>query len=169
LAPYNYLSNDELLDVGVTGLFLGYYFPWDGLVNALVAQASGFETYGKSIEGSIVDYENLDNFQTGIHDYFKFLKYGFGRASNIASIHIRRGRISRTQGMRMVREHDGKFPATYLGRFLNEIIGPLGITEEHFRKICDQFTNEDLFVTDSQGNLVRDSSGNLVKINYDNQ
>jgi len=169
LSSYSYPSNEELLEAGVTGLFLGYYFPWDGLANALVAQANGFETYGKSVEGSIVDYENLDNFQTGIHDYFKFLKYGFGRASDIASLHIRRGRISRTQGMRMVIEHDGKFPATYLGRSLNKIIEPLGITEDHFRKICDQFTNEDLFVTDSQGNLVRDSSGSLVKINYDNQ
>ena len=28
-------------------------------------------------------YKDLDNYQTGIHDYFKYLKYGFGRATDI--------------------------------------------------------------------------------------
>lgn len=78
LIQYTYSSDEELQEVGVTGLFLGYYLPWDGYGNALYAQAHGFETYHKTVEGSIVNYENLDNCQTGIHDYFKFLKYGFG-------------------------------------------------------------------------------------------
>ena len=79
----------------MTGLFLGYYLPWDGFGNALTRQAHGFETYHKAVEGSIVNYENLDNDQTGIHDYFKFLKYGFGRATDLACLHIRRGRLRR--------------------------------------------------------------------------
>ena len=49
------------------------------------------KTYGKIIEGSIVDYENLDNHQNGIHDYFKYLKFGFGRVTDILSTLIRRG------------------------------------------------------------------------------
>ncbi len=84
--------------MGTTGIFLGYYLPWDGLTNALFAQAHGFETYPKAVEGSLVNYENLDNHQTGIHDYFKFLKYGFGRATDIACMHVRRGRLSRADG-----------------------------------------------------------------------
>ena len=77
LIQYSYPSDEELQRAGVTGLFLGYYLPWDGYQNALVAQAHGFETYHKTVEGSLVNYENLDNHHTGIHDYFKFLKYGF--------------------------------------------------------------------------------------------
>ena len=30
LMPYTYPSDEELQRVGVTGLFLGYYLPWDG-------------------------------------------------------------------------------------------------------------------------------------------
>ena len=37
-----------------------------------------------------MNYENLDNHQTGIHDYFKFLKFGFARATDIACLHVRR-------------------------------------------------------------------------------
>ena len=48
----------------------------------------------------MVNYENLDNHQTGIHDYFKFLKFGFGRATDIACLHVRRGRITREDAHR---------------------------------------------------------------------
>ena len=52
-----------------------------------------------AVEGSLVNYENLDNVQTGIHDYFKFLKYGFGRATDLACLHIRRGRLRRDEAI----------------------------------------------------------------------
>ena len=76
---------------------MGHYLPWDGLSNYLISQANGFKTFEGIVEGSIVNYENLDNYQTGIHDYFKFLKFGFGRVTDIASLHIRRGRITRDE------------------------------------------------------------------------
>ena len=58
LIPYTYPSDNELSKVKVTGLFLGYYIPWDGLTNALIAQANGFRSYEKTVEGSMVNYEN---------------------------------------------------------------------------------------------------------------
>jgi hypothetical protein len=152
----------------VTGIFLGYYIPWDGYSNALLAQAFGFNTLSTTVEGSIVNYENLDNHQTGIHDYFKFLKFGFGRATDIACLHVRRGRITRQDGLQLVRRHDGKFPWSYLGKPLKEILDPLDMTVEEFTAVCDRFTNRKLFVTDARGNLVKDKQGNLTKLNYDN-
>ena len=168
LIPYQYPTDDELERVGVTGLFLGHYFPWDGLSNFVLSQANGFESFGKVIEGSIVDYENLDNHQTGIHDYFKFLKYGYGRATDIVSIQMRRGRLSRQQGLDLIIKHDGKYPHTYLGKSLHQILNPLNLTIQEFNLICDRFTNKDIFVRDMQGNLIRDEENNLLKINYDN-
>jgi N-acetyl sugar amidotransferase len=168
LYPYQYPSDAELSRVGVTGLFLGHYFPWDGLSNYLISQANGFKSYGSVIEGSIVDYENIDNYQTGIHDYFKFLKFGYGRATDLVSIHLRRGRMTRAQGLKMIMEHDGKYPSTYLGKSLNEILKPLKISIAEFDEICDRFTNKSLFKLNSAGEFIRDSEKNLVKINYDN-
>jgi N-acetyl sugar amidotransferase len=168
LIRYTYPSDEELQRVGVTGLFLGYYMPWDGYHNALLAQAYGFETYPKTVEGSLVNYENLDNCQTGIHDYFKFLKYGFGRATDLACLHIRRGRLARTEAIELLKIHDGKFPWVYLGCPLEDILSDIDLTLEEFVKICDRFTNKRLFHCDSRGNLVKDRDGNLTKINYDN-
>ncbi len=169
LIPYNYPEDEELSRVGVTGIFLGHYLPWDGYANALIAQANGFQSYPTTVEGTIVNYENLDNHQTGIHDYFKFLKFGFGRSTDLACLHIRRGRITRDDGIALVRKHDGKFPWTYLGKSIEDILAPLDMSVEQFIKICDRFTNKKLFEKDAQGNLVKDKSGNLTKLNYDNQ
>jgi N-acetyl sugar amidotransferase len=168
LLPYRYPQDGELERVGVTGLFLGHYFEWDGLANYKLAKEHGFEPYSENVEGSFVNYENLDNHQTGIHDYFKFLKYGFGRASDIASLHIRRGIITREQGKAAIRDIDGKFPNTCLGKPLIDILKDIDLTLNEFETICDKFTNKSIFQVTSEGQLFRDKNGNLVKINYDN-
>ena len=148
MIPFTYPTKEDLARVGVTGLFLGYYLPWDGYSNALLAQAHGFSTLQTTVEGSLVNYENLDNYQTGIHDYFKFLKFGFGRATDIACSHVRRGRISREDAVELVKIHDGKFPWTYLGKPLEHIIEPLDMSTEEFIAVCDQFTNKKIFITE---------------------
>lgn len=152
----------------VTGLFLGHYLPWDGLSNTLIASANGFQSYHKVVEGSMVNYENLDNHQTGIHDYFKFLKFGFGRATDLACLHIRRGRLTRQDGLEAVKRLDGLFPWEYLGKPIKEILRPLGMTEDEFIRVCDKFTNKKIFKRDVSGALLKDRDGNLTKINYDN-
>lgn len=166
LLPYIYPENEAIQKVGVTGIFLGYFLPWDGYSNALIAQGYGFTTYTKCVEGSLANYENLDNYQTGIHDYFKFLKYGFGRATDIACLHIRRGRLSRNDAIELVKKHDGKFPWYYLGKPLHEILQPLDLTVDEFIKICDKFTNKNLFQTNSDGTLIKDKEGNLIRKFY---
>ena len=169
LIPYRYPTDAELATVGVTGLFTGYYLPWDGYSNALLAQAHGFETLPHTVEGSVVNYENLDNHQTGIHDYFKFLKFGFGRATDIASLHVRRGRITRSEGLKLVKMHDGKFPWTCLDKSIQQILEPLEISVDEFVEICDEYTNRDIFVTQGANKeLVKDKKGNLRKTNDDN-
>jgi hypothetical protein len=169
LIQYTYPSDEDLRRVGVTGVFLGYYTPWDGYGNALYAQTHGFETYPHAVEGSIVNYENLDNVQTGIHDYFKFLKYGFGRATDLACMHVRRGRLRRKEAIELVRRHDGRFPWTYLGVPLAAVLDDIDISLEEFIRICDRFTNKKLFVTDARGELVRDAGGNLQRVNDDSR
>jgi N-acetyl sugar amidotransferase len=168
LIQYSYPSDEDLARVGVTGIFLGYYFPWDGYRNALFAQGYGFETFPTMVEGALANYENLDNHQMGIHDYFKFLKYGFGRATDIACNHIRRGRLTRRDGLELVKRHDGKFPWTYLGKPIADILAPLDMPVEEFIGICDRWTNRKLFRCDNRGELIKDRFGNLQKLHDDN-
>ncbi|MFA6552488.1 MAG: N-acetyl sugar amidotransferase [Candidatus Paceibacterota bacterium] len=164
LLPFIYPSDKELKEAEITGLFLGYYFPWDGYGNSLLSQALGFNTYHTVTEGSIINYENLDNLQSGIHEYFMYLKYGFGRGSAIASLHIRRGRMTRGDAVKVLDNLEGKFPKSYLGVPLEDILKPIGFSVDEFKNICDRFTNKKIFKTDGRGDLVRDENGNLIKL-----
>lgn len=168
LIPYAYPGDEDLARAAVTGLFLGHYIPWNGYENARIAQENGFAVYHKFVEGSIVDYENLDNCHTGIHDYFKFLKFGFGRATDLACLHIRHGRMTRSEAIELVRRHDGQFPWEYLACRLEEIVAEMDMTVDAFTAVCDRFTNKRLFVCDENGALAKDGLGNLTKVNYDN-
>jgi hypothetical protein len=165
---YTYPDVDEILRVGVTGVFLGHFFPWDGLKNFELARINGFTPFDSLIEGSMVNYENIDNFQHGIHDYFKFLKFGFGRTTDLASIYIRRGRITREQALQIVKDRDGKYPWSYLGKPLDIILNQIDMTISEFNVICDRFTNKNLFIKNQHNQLVRDATNSLIKIKYDN-
>jgi N-acetyl sugar amidotransferase len=163
LVSLRFPSDEQLEERGVTSIYLGYYLAWDGSQNALLAQEHGFTSFPTTVEGSLVNYENLDNHQTGIHDYFKFLKFGFGRATDLACLEIRRGRLTRSDAIPMVLEQDGAFPWTYLGKPIEKVLEPLGIAISEFIKICDRFTNKKLFELDENGNLKKDKKGNLTR------
>jgi N-acetyl sugar amidotransferase len=164
LKPYLYSSDDEIRKVGVTGIFLGYYLKWDARKQLEIIKKIGFKTSDELIEGTFTNYENLDTKYVAMHDYFKFLKYGYGRATDHASIDIRNNRLTREAGLELVKKHEGKIPTKYLKEFLDDF----ELTETDFLKICDKFTNKSLFQTDENGNLIRNTDNNIQKIIYDN-
>ncbi|MEG2765805.1 MAG: hypothetical protein RR910_08670, partial [Acidaminococcaceae bacterium] len=154
--PYSYPSDEELAKVGVTGLYLGYYLPWDSVMNTIVARGFGLTTFEHAIEGSTEDAGNTDDYRMGVHHYFKYLKYGYSRASDIVSQDIRAGRLVRSDGVELVKRNDGKFPNSYLGKSLKDILKPLGLNLEEFIAICDRYTNKEYFQLDKNGKLIRD-------------
>lgn len=167
LSFYCYPEDEALKKVGVTGLFLGHFFPWDGFTNQEIARQNGFSTYESLVEGSCVDYENLDNYQTGIHDYFKYLKFGFSRTSDISSLHVRRGRISRNDALKIVKELDGRYPKSYLGKRLEAILEEIDMNLKEFDIICNQFTNSRIFALDENDQLVRRPDGSPLLRYFD--
>ena len=169
LILYQYPDSDLLDKAKIKGIFLGHYFNWDGKENKEIAEKKAdFKSWHTNVEGSYYSFENLDNYQTGIHDYFCFLKYGYGRASAQLSTEIRKKRISREEALNFVKKNEGKFPIKYLDRDLKTILKEINVSLEDFIKICDKFTNKNLFLTDKNGNLIKDNTLSLKKINYDN-
>jgi len=158
LKPYLYPSDNEIKEVGVTGIFLGTYIKWDIFKQLELVKTLGFSENDENKEGTYDKWENLDVYFTVFHDYFKFLKYGFGRATDHTSIEIRYGRMTREKGIELVKRHEGKIPRKYLKDFLNAA----DITMNEFEEICDKFTNRELFQTDQDGKLVKDKDGNLT-------
>jgi N-acetyl sugar amidotransferase len=163
LSMFVYPDDDKINAIGVTGVFLGYYLPWDGYNNKLIAQANGFESYGRPVEGHFVDYENLDNHQAGLHEYLMYLKFGYGRATSQACIDIRRGRVSREDAAKAVVKLEGMYPQSFLGKKLTDVLGHIEMTQSQFDVICEQFTNYELFELDQEGNLARNLDGSPIR------
>ena len=161
LLIYTYPEKEIIEKANLQGLFLGYFFSWNGYENAKIAKKNGFKFYKNEVEGSSVNYENLDNFQTGIHDYFKYLKYGFGRTTDIMCNLYRRNLISKEEAIKKIKKNDGKFPITYLGKNIKNILNEIDVTFEEFIQTCDKFTNKKIFKCDNNGKPIRDKDFNL--------
>jgi len=132
-----YPSDKEIIDVGVTGLFLGYFEKWDSERNANFCRDLGWnENPSGPVEGAYNAVENLDcKWIGGLHDYMKFIKYGYGRATDQICIEIRAGRMTRKEGIEALRNTDeGTIPMKYVPDFLDFI----GITEATFSRCIYQ-------------------------------
>jgi N-acetyl sugar amidotransferase len=158
-----YPSNDELKKNRIQSIFLGYFEEWDTLKNFEIAKKYGFESYTESVENCYFSFEKIDNYQHGIHDYFKFLKYGFGRATDQVSLLIRKKLISRSEGIKLIKQHEGLYLKSYLGKPLTEILDYIDISTEEFNNICNKFTNKKIFKCNQNGELIKDDEGNLIK------
>ena len=164
---YEYPNSDKVEELGLKGLYLSNYFPHHGITNVMISQSLGFEVSPHNIIGTITNYENLDNYLHGIHDYFKYLKFGFSRSTDIACNMIRRGLITRNDAEFLVRKNDGLYPSKYLDKNLKDILDHYSISMSEFEQVCDDYTNYDLFEKDNSGDLTLRSDGSpLLTSNF---
>lgn len=161
ILPYLYPADEDLDRVGVTGLFLGHYVKWDARSQMeQISQLGWSKKDNGPVEGTYSDHENLDEATYYIHDYLKYVKFGFGRATDHAGIDIRNGRMTREDACRKVREYDGKYPKEHLKEFLKYY----SLDKFQFDKVVDSYTNKKIFLRNLDGSFARDSEGNLVKL-----
>ena len=157
LKMYIYPSLQDVTNWGGLGVFMGYYFKWNSPENLETIDKMGFRRRQGRIEVSYTDYEKLDCLSMNLHDYLKFLKYGYGRATDSASIDIRNGQISREEAVRLVEKYDGNYPKKCIERFCEEF----NMCRTEFDTICEPFTNRALFER-KNGEFQRDLDGSLV-------
>ncbi|MGH8034506.1 MAG: hypothetical protein ACREO9_04720, partial [Lysobacterales bacterium] len=137
-------DESKLERVGVQAHFLGQYIAWDSHHNARVAMANGM-TVAHPSEANFWPWENLDNAQTGLHDYLMFRKYGYGRGCTQISVDVRCGLYSPDFARGWVSRHDGLFPVFYAGVSLQEVLDRIGVSVEELHILLDRFTNWHLF------------------------
>jgi len=156
---YQYPDLKKHSHIQIRPLWLDTYFKWSGIQNQIVAQAYGFEVNPSNIVGTISNSENLDNYIHGIHDYFKYLKFGYGRATDYANNLLRRGLITRRQARNVITAHDGRFPESYMDKSLEQVLQMFDISLKEFKEVADDYTNYDIFEKDTNGNLLLRGDG----------
>ena len=131
-----YPSDEKIIEVGVRGIYLSNYVDWDGNANAeLMKNKFGWKESNYDFERTYRKISNLDDIhENGIHDYMKFIKFGYGRTTDHASKDIRSGIMSREEGIIEVLKRD-HIKSKDLQRWLNYV----NMTEEEFDFIADTF------------------------------
>lgn len=144
--PYMPLSADSLERKGVEVHYLGYYLKWDPQECYYYAvENTGFQANSERTEGTYSKYSSIDDQIDMFHYYTTLIKFGIGRATYDAAQEIRNSKITREEGLQLVRKYDQEFPKKYFKEFLEYI----SVTEKEFHAIVDKFRSPHLWVNEN--------------------
>jgi N-acetyl sugar amidotransferase len=156
LAPFFYPGDDEIERVGVRGIYLSNYLPWDGRSQVeFVISELGFES-AQSRDRTFNIYGKTDDIHAnGLHDYLKFLKFGYGRATDDAANEIRHGRMTRDQGIDMVMKYDPVRPYD-----MDIFLRKSGMTEQELLDLVEPMRDPSIWEKGPRGWELRDNISN---------
>jgi len=150
----HYPTDEEIERVGLRGIFISNYFGWRQLDHLQkMIDLYGFETYDKPFDRTYRRDSNLNDIHdNGIHDYLKYVKFGYGRATDHACRDIRNGAMTRAQGIDMVREYDHVVPGD-IPRWLDYV----SWTRSYFDEIADRFRDPRVWTKNECGGWIKDN------------
>ena len=159
LAPFFYPTDPEIERVGVRGIYLSNYIFWNARKQTeFVIEELGFEP-ARSRERTFNTYDKLDDIHAnGLHDYLKYLKFGYGRTTDDASTEIRHGRMTREQGVEMVAKYDHVRPSD-----MDIFLRAVDMTEDELIKLVEPMRDPSIWEKDAKGAWrVKDSIANHI-------
>lgn len=135
LTSYLPVSSKIIRSINLEVHHLSYYVKWDPQeVYYYAATKTNFRSNSERTQGSYSKYSSIDDKIDTIHYYTTLIKYGIGRATYDASQEIRTNKITREEGVALVKKYDQEFPEKYFSDILNY----LDITSEQFWKVIDK-------------------------------
>lgn len=136
ITPYKAPQYDEIMSNKTEIHFFSYYKCWDPQENFYYChEHNGFAPNTERSEGTYSKYASLDDKIDGFHYYLGFIKFGIGRTTSDAAHEIRDEKITREEGIALVKKYDGEFPRKYYRDFLDYI----QVTEEQFTEVVDSW------------------------------
>jgi N-acetyl sugar amidotransferase len=134
LQPYLPADRERLRAIGTTVHYLGYYLKWDPQeCYYYAAEHTGFVVNDERTEGSYSKYSSIDDRIDPLHYYTTYIKFGIGRATYDAAQEIRNHKITREEGVALVKRYDQEF----IHKYFREILDYMDIPEERFWEIIN--------------------------------
>lgn len=149
-----YPADEEIERLGLRGIFISNYFGWSQLNHLQkMVDLYGFELYDIPFDRTYCRDSNLNDIHdNGIHDYMKYIKFGYGRATDHACRDIRNGVMAREEGIEMVREYDHVIPSD-IPRWLDYV----GWKRSYFDEVADLFRDQRVWTKDENGHWIKDN------------
>ena len=136
LETYIYPDEKDLREIGVRGIYLSNYFFYDGNVNYKISKEKyNWKEASKPFDRTFRKFSNVDDMhENGVHDYLKFIKFGFGRGTDHANYEVRLKKISKNEGIKLVLKYDHVTPSD-----LKEWCEYVNMTIDEFYYHADKF------------------------------
>ena len=141
-------SDEDFRKNKIRGLAIGNYFKWDPNQHVkLIKEKYGWKESQKPFERTYRRMSNLDDrYENGVHDLLKFIKFGYGRATDHASKDIRTGYLTREEGIEMVKKYDHVVSSD-----LDYWLDYVKMSKDEFWQIADTFrSNKVWWIKDNE-------------------
>lgn len=129
LSKWFYPNKESLQQSNIRYLHLGDYMFWDE-EKQVEFVVNEFEWMNSKVENTFKGYKSNECVMAGVHDYANFIKRGIGRATVQASDDIRRGLVTREEGIELAKKYDSQRPHA-----LDFYLKITGYTENDFEDI----------------------------------
>ena len=128
VAPFIFPETDLMEEIGVRGIYLGNYIEWNHLKQIkFLTKEHDFKMASWKRDRTFSLFHKVDDHANDVHDYLKYLKFGYGRGTDHTAEEIRAGRMSREQAKKVIAEYDHVRPKS-----LDLYLEYLDMTEEEF-------------------------------------
>ena len=136
LVHHRYPDDATLLGLGLRGLYLGNFVHWEANAHTQeMIDRYGFEIADEPFDRTYRRMSNLDDMhENGVHDWLKYVKFGYGRCTDHVCKDIRAGLMTREEGIRLVERYDPVKP-----RDLARWLAYTGMDEDEFDAVADTF------------------------------
>lgn len=152
LIQFMYPNDRELSRIGVRGIYLNNYIRWDS--KAQHEEMIGRYAYEASLQQRTFDTCNDVDCQhySGVHDWIKFVKWGYGKVTDHASREIRLRRMTREQGIEMVARFENAAP-----RDKATLLAWLDLSETEFDAEINRFRDPRIWEKTATGWHLKDT------------
>lgn len=128
MSKWYFPEAEKLKHSGLRYLHLGDFIFWDE-EKQVEFVVKHFEWMNSQVENAFKGYKSNECVMAGVHDYTNFIKRGVGRATVQASDDVRRGVITREEGIELAKQFDTQRPHA-----LDFYLKLTGYTEEQFEQ-----------------------------------
>ncbi len=147
--------DDEVIERhDIRGIYIANYFGWNQTAHGKVMrELYGFEINPLPFDRTFQRDSNLNNIHdNGLHDYMKYVKFGYGRVTDHCCRDIRAGDMTRDEAIHLIRQYEHVLPGD-IPRWLDYV----GMTRDAFETTADSFRDPRVWARNEYGHWIKDN------------
>ena len=133
LWQFKYPDDKSINSIGVRGIYLSNFVRWDPVAQH-IQMIKDYKYQSAKFSRTFDTYDHVDCYNyMNLHDYLKLLKHGYSKVTDHVCREIRHKRISRDQGINLIRKYELVNPD-----YLNLFSDWLGLNMNSLQMVIDR-------------------------------